>query len=814
MNKIKEYKIKLQVLKFSKFTLGKTNLILEIEEFNDFHNEIIKIRDGDDHIPILRNIMEKSTLNFWQGENRFFKPIQFKKQTRKKLYYTLYDSDFSLNLDYCLEEDNILHIRYKIYNKNELMLSKMLVNYSILLGDDPDYTWVPHLRPNKNYVIGDHVFRSPVLLYKKGKYAFALIPDLKTLGNNRPFKSFLDLNLIPKTKNTLPTISYGFGNYKPVKHYFFKHFTTKKWKIEPNTDLTFRYYIIIFTEKSVAQIIQYINHFLWVKYGRKLLYGSIEPQILPYNTNVKEGFKALFDRHQFWGDFKINGAECGGFWVRSWIGENKLPVKFIEPSQLENNVIHEIILERVAVVWNNAWFLNIRSAYGLKFFGEQWKNEDLIKKSHQMVNTVLNLPRTNGIFPSLVLPVSYNAIEYSIINGTKAFFYMNDFHVVDASLTMYWTLKFMQDFNFDNKKIIESSRELVQLILDLQLKNGAIPTVINFKPDKLTPIIHEDLIDSASSGASLMFLLEYYKLIKDEKIIIACEKIAQYIQNEILPEDKWHDFEPFYSCTYPLRTIFDNFTKSNLMNTLSIYWCAEGFKELYKITYKELYLDIGERILGILSLFQQIWDMPYISYNTFGGFGVQNIDVELSDARQGLFVRTYMEYYLETGKWEYMERGIAALRASWALQLLEEYRDLCPGNLKGIPTINGIDRGCVFENYGHSGKDQRIAGYIMFDWGLGTAAMATAYTKKHFGDLFIDFKEQLVFGIDGILMKRFDFINNQIHIECDIITGKEDIFIKARQVPHKLIEILINGKNIGKFEKDDLQNGFIKKLKI
>jgi len=94
-------------------------------------------------------------------------------------------------------------------------------------------------------------------------------------------------------------------------------------------------------------------------------------------------------------------------------------IKFIEPSQLENNVIHEIILERVAVVWNNAWFLNIRSAYGLKFFGEQWKNEDLTKKSHQMVNTVLNLPRTNGIFPSLVLPVSYNAIEYSIINGNS-----------------------------------------------------------------------------------------------------------------------------------------------------------------------------------------------------------------------------------------------------------------------------------------------------------------------------------------------------------------------------------------------------------
>lgn len=801
------------MLIFSKFTLGKENLILEIEEFDNFHNEIIKIRDGDDIIPILRNSYEKSTLSFWQGKNRFSKPIHFKKRTKKKLYYSLIDSDFSLNLDYCLEKDNILHIRYKLSNNKEIKLSKMLVNYSILLGGDPDYTWVPYLRPNKNYVIGDHVFRSPVLLYKKGKYCFTLIPDLKTLGNNRPYKSFLDLNLRPNNEDEIASISYGFGNYKPVKHYYFKHLANKTWTIKPNTDLTFRYYIIVFKEKSVLQILQYVNRFLWVKYGRKLFYDSIEPQIVPYNTNVDEGFKALFERHKFWGNFKINDEECGGFWLRSWIGEKKSPIKFIEPGQIEDDIIHEVILQRVAVVWNTAWFLNIRSAYGLKFFGEQWKNEDLLKKSNQMVNTVLNLPRTNGIFPSLVLPASYDATEYSIINGTKAFFYMNDFHLVDASLTMYWALKFMQDFNFDNKKIIEKSRELADLIMELQLKNGAIPTVINFKPDKKTPIIKEDLINSASSGASLMFLLEYYKIIKDKKVIIVCEKIAQYIQNEILPEDKWHDFEPFYSCTYPLRSTYDDFTKSNVMNTLSIYWCAEGFKELYKIINKEHYLDIGERVLAILSLFQQIWDMPYISYNTFGGFGVQNIDVELSDARQGLFVRTYMEYYLETGKWEYMERGIAALRASWALQLLEEYRKLCPGNLKGISTINGVDRGCVFENYGHSGRDQRISGYVMFDWGLGTAAMATAYTKKHFGDLFIDFKEQLVFGIDGILMKRFDLINNQVQIECDIIDGKENVIIMAREVPYELIEIMINGKTIGNLKKEDLENGLIKNVR-
>ncbi|MFX1390491.1 MAG: hypothetical protein ACFE9Z_10540 [Promethearchaeota archaeon] len=58
---------------------------------------------------------------------------------------------------------------------------------------------------------------------------------------------------------------------------------------------------------------------------------------------------------------------------------------------------------------------------------------------------------------------------------------------------------------------------------------------------------------------------------------------------------------------------------------------------MHKITREDKYLVLGERTLAILSLFQQVWNMPYISINTFGGFGVQNADAELNDARQALF---------------------------------------------------------------------------------------------------------------------------------------------------------------------------------
>jgi hypothetical protein len=159
-----------------------------------------------------------------------------------------------------------------------------------------------------------------------------------------------------------------------------------------------------------------------------------------------------------------------------------------------------------------------------------------------------------------------------------------------------------------------------------------------------------------------------------------------------------------------------------------------------------------------------------------------------------------------------MERAIAALRASWALQLLSEYKEVSPGNLIGIDTLNTIDRGCMSENYGHSGRDERIHNFILFDWGNGTATTATAYVKKHFGDLFIDWKEKLVWGIDGILMKHFDFFEGKLEINCEFIEGKDYVLIRSREPPSEPVDIILNGKKIN-YSKIDLESGFKLDLK-
>jgi len=816
-----------------------------INEADNHLSEKIEVKDGNNWISILSSNPGFSTLNFWSRNHVYSKPYSYRKRTKKKLYYDLKDKDFTLNLDYCLEENNILHIRYKLSNNRKLYLSKILLSYAILLGSDPDYTWVPHLRPKENMVMGDHIYRSPVIIYKKGSFSFAFIPDLKTLDQNRPFQSFLDFNLHPKNFRSSAQLAYGFGNYKHHGHVLFKHNPLKKLKIKANTDLTFRYYIIIFKDKEPKDILEFVNDFLWQKYGTKLLHNNLTPQILPYDKNAEEGFKAVIERHKMWGDFILNGEECGGSWQYSWIGKRKKDIRFFNTEtfslekQMKQNLTQLVnketllskiilyfstepfwlklferftrtfpVINRNAEIWYNAWFNNMRTGYGFRYFGDLWSDKDLIDKGDRILNTFLNIPRIRGVSPSVILPESLGKTKISTIKGMQGFFYVDKYSIVDCTLSAYWSIKFIRDFDKEDDLINNIAKELMLLLSEIQYEGGEIPAYLIFESDGKSPIVSDILKGSASSGAPLMFLTEYYKLSKDEIIIPIAEKIANYIETNIIPEDKWHDFEPFYSCTHLPTDFYDFYTKKHVMNGLCIYWNAEGLKELYKITKNDAYLYLGERVLAILSLFQQVWNAPYISYNTYGGFCSQNIDAELSDARQALFVRVYMEYYLLTGKKEYMERGIAALRASWAMQLLKEYEDEFPGNIKNLKTVEGIDRGIVFENYGHSGNDIRVPGYWMPDWGFGTSLMATAYTKKHFGDLFLDFKERMVWGIDGILINSYEFEDKTINIEMEVTPNKNYILIKGRNVPVSPNEIIINGNSLGKKYKEDIEKGF------
>jgi hypothetical protein len=211
-------------------------------------------------------------------------------------------------------------------------------------------------------------------------------------------------------------------------------------------------------------------------------------------------------------------------------------------------------------------------------------------------------------------------------------------------------------------------------------------------------------------------------------------------------------------------------------NALSIQWSAEAFLKAYKLFNNRHYLDQGEYCLNILSLYQQVWNPPYIDFYAFGGFGVQNTDAEWSDARQAQFAETYLNYYFETGNKEYLERSVAACRASFALMAIPENREICPQNYMGS-TFNGEFIGAMAENFGHSGYNIR-SGQSGFHWGIGSALTTASILKGKLGDIYIDGKSHFAAGIDGIVVKRSEW-SDTIKLVTEKLNNLNNIKIRS-----------------------------------
>src|SRR4029079_2615579 len=126
-------------------------------------------------------------------------------------------------------------------------------------------------------------------------------------------------------------------------------------------------------------------------------------------------------------------------------------------------------------------------------------------------------------------------------------------------------------------------------------------------------------------------------------------------------DGRWEDFETYFSCSRwgtPGKRVERNGIYKQ--NTLSIAWTAEAFLRAGNV-------DLARRCIDELSLYQAIWDPPFLPAPSFGGFGVMNGDAEWNDARQSLFAPLYLELGRATNDDELVERGLWALHASFAM---------------------------------------------------------------------------------------------------------------------------------------------------
>ncbi|MDQ2863223.1 MAG: hypothetical protein M3R50_06160 [Bacteroidota bacterium] len=119
-----------------------------------------------------------------------------------------------------------------------------------------------------------------------------------------------------------------------------------------------------------------------------------------------------------------------------------------------------------------------------------------------------------------------------------------------------------------------------------------------------------------------------------------------------------------------------------------------------------------------------------------------NSDGEWDDSRQSLFSELIVKYGKELNNKEYIQRGLAALRASFVMM----YTPLNPKTKEQWERkwsfFGKEDYGFMMENYGHGGETNPegmgIGEFTIYDWGNGAASEAYNRMDDHYGAQFIN----------------------------------------------------------------------------
>jgi hypothetical protein len=452
---------------------------------------------------------------------------------------------------------------------------------------------------------------------------------------------------------------------------------------------------------------------------------------MPYEEYARQIYPRMLER--LWAETTLNGKRVGA------IRENR---------SYPNDI------------WMTPWFNQARSAYGLYLWGKWLNNQDWVERAIATRDLHLQSPQQRGLFPTVFVfgetPQSCRWVHSHHQGGGP-----DIYHLFDMSWTVYQLLRWHRDLTED-ADTLAFARAYAKGILALQRDDGGLPAFVNansFEPvervdrarlladlrahpggDGYVPSmlehkwVQDRYVRSAEDAASLLMLAELARALPDgdpdrSTFMRAALRLAGWLEQWVYPEARWIDMEVYFSCSPKPLDFYDTRSGQWPQNTLCMHMAAAGFLALYEQRKERTHLDLAHRVMDRLSLYQQVWDPPFLNFYGFGGYGVMNTDGEWSDARQAQFADTHLDFYRALGSdalnsAEHRERAIAACRAALVTLYL-------PANGRVYPTgWSRQPRGIAAENHAHGGHDH-LCGVSGFDWGVGSALATAAYLKLH-----------------------------------------------------------------------------------
>ena len=683
-----------------------------------------------------------------------------------------------------LEPDNdYFHIEINaLLPGNPPKAEYLLSSFEFVPEGAPDFVFTPSVKRSDDDLIGDRKFFAPATILEKNGLMMALVPDLDLINGNtvcakgaRPqkhprvfavpfdttkisFPTAMDLCLNSGI-TTKPVISYGFIDYWVEQHVYWRHENENGAQVRELSDNKLNYGFDLFLKSGVEKYRGYgsVSSYLWKRYGT-MNFHLPKPQAMPFSEYAKVCYPASF---AYQGYDVVKGPD---------IRHRQNQPAMATWQQWDEKGIAMGGLRLSAPQWyqfiyNTAWWNNVCDATGIYYWGKNLNDPALLEKARRIIRLTLSAPQKDGLFPGLYnlndkkwQPGLWNPpMEGYDPNKIDSYWGWDKdlgvYQTASASVTAGYLMYYRQ-FCENDPEILPYVQRYGDFLIRNMDPNGCIP---GWFSKSLQPL--PSLRWNADGGAHIWVLSELYRATKEKKYLDAAEKIADFMVREVMPHQKWYDFETFYSCAVKAESFYDSRTGQYPANNMSTSWALEGFASLFEVTGKYQYLAAAEAAADYSLFYQAIWAPNYIvTAYPFGGFSSQNSDAEWLDQRSHRFADGLVRIGLLSGREDLCERGVAATRAS--LTLINHPRHI--GN--NIYKYPNYPLGLGPENIDHEGFPQMPLRSGPSWCEVGGLA-AAAHVMKLLGSVYINFERKIALGVDGIGIISYSLSEEIIRIE-------------------------------------------------
>jgi hypothetical protein len=616
-----------------------------------------------------------------------------------------------------------------------------------------DFVWSQKIKSEADDLIPTYGFKSPAVMMQQGAVFAALMPQL-SLRQVVPLALDLDVTSGPR-----PWMSFGQIPVQPHGHSYFRRAKEGHPKVLAGT---VQYsYSILASEQPARLGYRRVVRRLWEQSGHPALLNSpglqqnvIRHELRSFNSWRKQAWE--IDANKIYLPIDCGGKHCG-----------TLP---------SNRNISGDWQHTQPDAWFNAWFQTLRTAYGWYLYGRQAHDLEAMDKAESVLNLALSAPQQNGAFPTI-----YMVNEHKWFRDDGWAGYEDDYHSFCMSWTAYWMLRWAVDLVPQRSaEVLHFVKAYGDFLLQHQLPSGVIPSWYN---SDLQP--RAEFRDfNAETAPSALFLATLGSVTKDQRYIAAAEKAMAFVEREVVPRQRWFDFETFLSCARKDYDFYDKWTAQFPQNNLAEIQAPAAWLALYRVTGKREYLEEGMKSMDYLLLTQQVWSNPSFSPKLLGGFTTQNTDAEWSDARQGYAAVVLCDYFRATGNAEYLERAVAAARSTFAV--------------------------APWENWAHTGYIDEPGALTGFHWGTGSAMTSVEIMAPRLGDAFIDLKQGDGAGFDECSLRNLKIQGTQISFDIESPPKERSFVVRFDGVdPSQRYRITWNGHPVREISGRELSaNGF------